>query len=285
MGAGLSKGCKKQRQVNDVHPRNTMAKPISAASHLKTNDVVFELVVRGGVIGKRILEVGAGHGYMAQQLGLHIETQGGEPPRILYACDSFPEYFEYDGIDCQRLHFYDELPFEEMSFDMVYAIEVIEHLENPIALIREAHRVLMPGGLFIFTTPNILNANSRIDYLFSGFFELFGLLSYDSKDAGNVAGHCMPLNYYYLDYFMRKTGFARTEVHIDRIKRSAVFYSLFLYPLIRLVHCIKRWKYRRGMPSVYEKSASAFQTMNSFLLLTSRSVIMVGHKEDEAIHT
>jgi SAM-dependent methyltransferase len=284
MGAGSSKGCKEQCQVNDVAPTSNMVKAISTASLPKTNDVVFELVRGRGVIGKSILEVGAGHGYLTQQLGLHIETQGGEPRQILQACDLFPEYFEYDGIECKKLNFMDELPFEPMSFDTIYAVEVIEHLENP-ALIREAYRILKPGGIFIYTTPNILNANSRFDYLFSGFFELFGLISYDSKDAGNVEGHIMPLNYYYLDYFMRKNGFARTEVYIDRIKRSAVFYSLFLYPLIRIEYCIQRWKYQRRMPNVYEKSAAAFQTMNSFRLLTSRTIIMVGHKEDEDIHT
>ncbi len=49
-----------------------------------------------------------------------------------------------------------ELPFKSRSLDLVSANMVVEHLENPDVQFREINRVLKPGGLFVFHTPNNL---------------------------------------------------------------------------------------------------------------------------------
>jgi SAM-dependent methyltransferase len=48
------------------------------------------------------------------------------------------------------------LPFRDAAFDLVTANMVVEHVDDPRALLREIARVLTPGGVFLFHTPNRL---------------------------------------------------------------------------------------------------------------------------------
>ncbi len=162
---------------------------IKPASNLTTNRKVFSLITERQVLGTRILEIGAGRGYMAQELGQHINGLGGVPGEVLTACDLLPDQFKYGEVPCDYFDFVNALPYEDNSYDTVFAIELIEHLESPVEFIKEAYRVLRSGGRFIFSTPNVLNINSRLSYLACGFFILFGPVSPDKADSGNPTGH------------------------------------------------------------------------------------------------
>jgi len=48
------------------------------------------------------------------------------------------------------------LPFRDASFDVVTANMVVEHLEDPGSSFAEVARVLKPGGIFLFHTPNAM---------------------------------------------------------------------------------------------------------------------------------
>ena len=49
------------------------------------------------------------------------------------------------------------LPFRDASFDVVFSIYVMEHVERPGDLVFEIARVLRPGGVCLFLTPNTLH--------------------------------------------------------------------------------------------------------------------------------
>lgn len=50
----------------------------------------------------------------------------------------------------------------ESSFDLVYAYMVMEHVEHPDAFMEAVRRVLKPGGVFLFLTPNRRHYFTRI---------------------------------------------------------------------------------------------------------------------------
>jgi 2-polyprenyl-3-methyl-5-hydroxy-6-metoxy-1,4-benzoquinol methylase len=54
------------------------------------------------------------------------------------------------------------------GFDMVTAIEIIEHLESPIGFLRNIERLLKPDGVAVITTPNMDNVPARLRHLLTG---------------------------------------------------------------------------------------------------------------------
>lgn len=59
---------------------------------------------------------------------------------------------------------FDPLPFGDKTKDLVFALQVIEHLENPFYVMREVHRILKSDGLFIFSVPNPYNFSSKLRF-------------------------------------------------------------------------------------------------------------------------
>ncbi len=66
-----------------------------------------------------------------------------------------------------------KIPLPDGSADVVVSVETIEHVENPRALVREAVRLLKPGGWLFVTTPNQLSVASLACLLARGQFQYF----------------------------------------------------------------------------------------------------------------
>lgn len=52
--------------------------------------------------------------------------------------------------------------YADESFDVVTLIDVIEHVRDPLGLLREARRLLRPGGWAVLTTPDLSSLSARI---------------------------------------------------------------------------------------------------------------------------
>ena len=67
------------------------------------------------------------------------------------------ESWEYVNIDPSTDPDYlcsaDDIPVPNGSYDMVLMTEVLEHLEKPVEVLKEAYRILKPGGEIIITMP------------------------------------------------------------------------------------------------------------------------------------
>lgn len=57
---------------------------------------------------------------------------------------------------------FEEAAYEDEMFSVVHSSHLIEHLTDPAGFVREAFRVLKPGGLFITTTPNTASFQAMI---------------------------------------------------------------------------------------------------------------------------
>lgn len=80
-------------------------------------------------------------------------------PGITYIGIDFekPAGAEYEMVKPD--HFWDgvSIPLEDSSVDTILATELLEHCANPDIILKEAFRVLRPGGNIIFTVPFIWN--------------------------------------------------------------------------------------------------------------------------------
>ncbi|MFQ5682105.1 MAG: class I SAM-dependent methyltransferase [Candidatus Binatia bacterium] len=125
------------------------------------------------------------------------------------------------------------LPFQEATFDGVNLIEVIEHIENQAQLVREIARVLKEGGVAVISTPNILNALSRLRFLFTGFLRGRVRPAHYTKGPGQ-APNIYLIHFYELYFLLFHYGFEIEELRRTKVKSAPVFCTVFLYPLMWL---------------------------------------------------
>lgn len=104
----------------------------------------------------RLLDIGAGYGgsarVMARELGIHVtclnlSSVQNERNRAMTAEQGLADLIDvHDGN-------FEELPFEDTSFDQVWCQDSILHSGHRRRVFEEVDRVLKPGGGFIFTDP------------------------------------------------------------------------------------------------------------------------------------
>ena len=88
-------------------------------------------------------------------------------------------------------------------FDAIVALELIEHLENPRAFLRQCRLLLRPGGVLLLSTPNIACPASRALFLRRGEFLWFGETDYRHD------GHILPMPPWLLGKCFDETGWRR----------------------------------------------------------------------------
>ncbi|HEX5131049.1 MAG TPA: class I SAM-dependent methyltransferase [Candidatus Krumholzibacteria bacterium] len=69
--------------------------------------------------------------------------------------DMDPRVLENPYLDEARVARADSIPYPDTTFDVAWAWNVVEHLEDPTTVFREVARVLKPGGVFLIKTPNL----------------------------------------------------------------------------------------------------------------------------------
>lgn len=99
-----------------------------------------------------VLEIGAGNGFLRPVVNAAL-------PQALYVGgDIAPTEQTNVVLDAGNL------PVASQSIDLVIAVEVLEHMPEPKALLAEAARVVRPGGRLILTVPFMFGVHDFADY-------------------------------------------------------------------------------------------------------------------------
>ena len=247
--------------------------PAAPASYSlpRTNAKVFALLEPYLAKADRVLDIGAGEGYLARQVHELVATRGYAAK--VEACDLFPGNFRVPEIPCHAINLHGGLSLPDQSVDLAYSVEVLEHLEDQFLFFREVHRVLRPGSRFVLTTPNVLSLTSRVRTLIAGFPELFGPLPLRGYDPQHVGGHIHPVSLYFIAYMAEKAGFRVVGCSTDRIKSGSLA-LLVLWPLVKLGSLVVALHTRRKTPAIYAENRDHLARMNSFAILTGRTAIL-----------
>lgn len=98
-----------------------------------------------------ILEVGAGNGYFSQGVKKIY------PEAKIYCLDVVEDLLVYykKHLDCEPVigEFSSE-KFNDKKFDLIIARDILEHVRDPVQMLHDAYKLLKPGGLLFFITPN-----------------------------------------------------------------------------------------------------------------------------------
>jgi SAM-dependent methyltransferase len=112
-------------------------------------------VGRHARVGDRVLDLGCGTGELARSLaaaGLRVTGCDISRNMLVHAAAR-------DSTGCHawvRLEpGWRSLPFKPATFDLVVAASVIEYVTEPGAVLRECARVLRPGGVVLYTVPDL----------------------------------------------------------------------------------------------------------------------------------
>ena len=180
-----------ERKLNDHNwlKKDGQGRLEYCANFLKANNKIID--------GIKILDVGCGRGTLAHYLDSNIDFHGIDISEKAIS-EARKLYKQADCVDLNRR----KLPYADKFFDISIALDVIEHVFDPLFFLREIYRVIKPRGELILSTPNILNENLLMSFVRN---RRFPKTSGDSTPYDG--GHIHFFTYEDIFDLMKKVGF------------------------------------------------------------------------------
>ncbi|BBB08635.1 class I SAM-dependent methyltransferase [Sphingopyxis sp. EG6] len=146
----------------------------------------------------KVVDVGSGQGAFAARLrdaGYHVTSidknhDDFRAKDIDFVCVDFDSASDIEAFRTEH----------EARYDVAIGMEVIEHVENPWEYTRFLLSLVKPGGVVMITTPNAESVQSRVEFLFTGFFAHFQKGDYEGS------GHINPLTFHELFLISKGAG-------------------------------------------------------------------------------
>lgn len=148
-------------QPNPNAPGYWMYDGLPVQADVETHQLARSAVQRLTPHGASVLDVAAGHGALSKSLldaGYDV------------SCTSWNENV---GLAIDRYIVDLDKPFGRSdvgskTYQMVCALEIIEHVENPAQMLRSLAGILNEGGVLVLSTPNVESAQARLEWLLNG---------------------------------------------------------------------------------------------------------------------
>lgn len=158
------------------------------------------------VDGVALLDVGCGGGLLSEEFArLGCSVVGIDPSGA--SLDAARAHAEQSGLSIDYVSGVAEaLPVEDGSFDAVVCCDVLEHVGDVATAVREAARVLRPGGLYLFDT---INRTLRSKLLMIKLFQEWRATAFMEPDVHDYAMFIRPAE---LDAHLRAAGLVPADI-------------------------------------------------------------------------
>lgn len=228
--------------------------------------------------GKTVVDLPAGNGVTSRilkEIGCDVRP-----------FDLFPEYFDVEGLTCERANVLGNIPMENEGADVVICQEGIEHFSDQFKSLQEFNRITKLGGSLIITTPNYSNLKSRMSYFLSESEKFNAIMPPNEIDSiwmnnQEVSsevyfGHVFLIGIQKLRVLSRLAGYKIKHIQFTRVKPTSLILLIFHYPIIYLSNYIT---YRKNLKKDkgYDKTYQAEVYKEIFKLSVNRKILIDGH--------
>ena len=114
------------------------------------------------------------------------------------------------GFNVKKVDVAKGFPFKEGEFDGVLCSQVIEHMENPLHLMQEIHRVLKTGGRAVIITPDYLMTHDKEDGFWADYTHKTPFISSSLRRISYESGFRKIKVYHFIGKYFR--NFMRSSI-------------------------------------------------------------------------
>jgi len=183
-----------------------------------------------------VLDLGAGAGIVAEM------NFRGKVARVC-GVDLDPRVCDNPHLDEGLIADGGSIPYDDDTFDVIFADNVMEHIADPAAIYGEVWRTLKPGGIFLFKTPNKTHYMPTIARITPHSFHEFVNNLRGRKEIDTFPTLYRTNTASSIQYWAQRTGFVdcrvrRIEGRPEYLRINSLLYAFgILYE--RIVNCAR----------------------------------------------
>lgn len=191
------------------------------------------LIAREYVAGKRVIDIPCGEGYGSHLLAGRADSVIGTDIAVDAVAHASARYvkdnLEYVAANCTAIS------EPDASFDVIVSFEMIEHIYEQEAFLKEVARLLKPDGLFIISSPNRPEYSDR-----TGYKNEFHVKELDRPELKSLLDAHFPAQ----QWFAQRAAFHSMVWPLDTAAQGASALSVegdsaYPEPLYFMVFCAK----------------------------------------------